>query len=264
MTPEQVWTEFTRRLATGKFGEEDCEPIRGTCFGLFITEDHHATWREQIAGTPPPAYEFGEDKLIFFMDEGTPKEVRFDFIERDNRWLLYFIDAVTIPIKSIDQLPYDEFPPPRSGESDRDFGLWEDYISFKLKVYQRVKEEKGREEALSWLADGFGKRVAASAWWPYFTPSRAFVVSSAWIESRHYGQDVAIEEFGDARCVLLFRDHIWFRMYEMATQFRGQLDRQEYTDIFEFVWMDRASHSGWSASFSYEGRETRVLFTRVR
>jgi hypothetical protein len=262
MSPCEVWIEFAEKLAAGTFRETDCEPIEGTCFGLFIMEDIHAAWRDQIAKAVVPPYEFGEDKLIFYMDEGTPQEIRFDFVERRSRWLLYFIDATTIPIMSIDQLPYNDFPLPRSGEGDVGFGLWEELISFKINVYKRVKEDKGIAEALSWLADGFGKRVATSAWCPYFEPRKGFVVLSAWTESRHYGQDVSIERFGDDSCVLAFRNHVWFKMYDTATQFRSQIGRAEYAGIFEFIWKDRATRSGWDAAFLYDGVETRVIFTK--
>jgi len=263
-TPEHVWTGFTRKLASGEFGEQDCEPISGTCFGMFITEERHADWRRQICETPPPPYEFGEDKLIFFMDEGTPQEVRFDFVQRGDRWLLYFVDGVTIPIRSIDHLPFSDFPDPRTGESATHFGLMEEHISFRLKVYQRVKEKEGKTEALSWLADGLGRRVGAAAWFPYFSPRKAFIVSTAWSERRMYRQHVVIEEFGDDRCVLLFRDHVWFKMYAAAAQIHARFDQEEYREIFEHIWRDRANHSGWDASFSYDGAETRVIFTQAR
>ena len=157
-------------------------------------------------------------------------------------------------------LPFTDFP--SLGGRDEIWGLSEEYINFKLKVYLRVAEEKGKEEALSWLKDGFARRVNASAWMPYFSSPKAFVVLIAWIESRHHGENVSIEEFSDARCVIRFRDHIWFKMYDTATQFRSRISRDAYREIFKYIWQDRAKESGWDVAFSYEGYNTKVVLTR--
>jgi len=53
-------------------------------------------------------------------------------------------------------------------------------------------------------------------------------------------------------------------MYAAAAQIHARFDPEEYREIFEHIWRDRANHSGWDASFSYDGVETRVIFTQAR
>jgi hypothetical protein len=226
MEPLQVWSEFIQKLRDGSFTEGDCKPINGICFGYFITRPDQEEFRKRILGSGPPTYEYGEDKLIFKLDEGKKSVVRFDFVTEGSRWYLYFIDSLTIPIKAIDSLPFSEFPALEPWRES--FGRTEDIISFKVKVYKRVAEDKGKEEALAWFKDGMSFRVCSSAWLPYFSPPKAFVLLVGWKDSRLYGENVIIEELSDGRSVILYKDHTWFKMYRVAAQFKSQITFDEY------------------------------------
>jgi hypothetical protein len=261
MEPTGVWKQFTEKLRSGEFGQDDCKSINGFAFGLFLTEPAHSAFRESIISAAAPTWEWGENKLIVRINEGSPAEVRFDFVEDNGKWLLYMVDAVTIPIRAIHDLPFDEFPP--FDPATEAFLRAENLISFQVHVYQRIAQEKGKEEALSWLRDGRGKRVAASAWMPYFSAPKAFTVFIAWYERRLMGEEVSISEFSDERCVLRFHNHLWFKLYNTATHLRRQIAPEDYRELFESVWQDRAKESGWQASFEYAGHDTKVTLVPV-
>ena len=98
---------------------------------------------------------------------------------------------------------------------------------------------------------------------PYFIPRKAFVVLIAWHEHRLGGEKVSIEEFTDSRCVLRFSDHIWFRLYDITGHLRNIVPREEYREIFENIWEDRAEKNEWQISFEYEGYDTTLTMTHA-
>lgn len=259
MEPLQVWNEFTQKLRDGLLTQEDCKPINGFCFGFFITRSDQEEFRKSILSSGPPTYEYGEEKLIFKINQGKPSEVRFDFVIENSRWYLYIVDACTIPIKAIDELPFTDFPAFDSWKEA--FLRAERIITSKVHVYLAYTKEKGKEAALSELKDGFGFRVNASAWMPYFSPPKAFVVLIAWVESRLNGEKVAIEKFSDTHCIIHFRDHIWFKVYDIATHLRARITRDDYRELFENAWRDRAKQNEWNVKFQYDGYDTRIILT---
>ena len=260
MDPTTIWTEFTRKLANGNLTEADCWAVDGVCFGLFVTEPAHTEFRDWILNQSMPEWEEGEDKLLFFADRGKPSEVRFDFYVRDGNWLFYTIDGITIPLKRTPDLPYSEFPSLSPWQEA--FGRREGEVAFKLRTYLHIRDAESKENALAFLQDGSGMRACALAWVPYFEPRKAFIVLMGWLERRHYGEDAILEEFSDERCVLTLRKCMWLRLYDVATQFRKWMSREEYWEVFENIWSERAKTNEWNVAFEYDGHTVTMCFER--
>ena len=135
----------------------------------------------------------------------------------------------------------------------------EQVITEKVYFYLRLKEEKGKEEALTWFRNGQGYKLNVEAWMPYFTLRKSFVVFAAWVENRYWGQKMVIEALSDARSVLVFKDHEMLRLYDVAGHLRPKISLEEYKELFEDQWRDRARWAGWDVQFAYDGYDTRMI-----
>ena len=157
----------------------------------------------------------------------------------------------------INPMPYATFEPLPDQEA------WirsERSISMVVSFYVRLKALYGSEKALAWFRDGAGEYLCAKAWVPYYEGSKAFIAYCAWIESRINGENVSIDEFSSSRCVLRFTNHLWMSVYHQASHIKTQISFEEYKDLFEYIWQDRANNAGWSLSFVYSDEDTVLVF----
>ena len=78
MKPETVWRQFTAKLRDNSLSEKDCRPIDGYCHGLYILRPEATAARRAIEKMPTPRWEYGEDRLMFFVHdkEAIPLELR--------------------------------------------------------------------------------------------------------------------------------------------------------------------------------------------
>ncbi|MDR0288151.1 MAG: hypothetical protein LBI03_10680, partial [Clostridiales bacterium] len=72
---------------------------------------------KKIADCENPIFEQGEDKYIFHIPLDNGWEVRLDFIFDDNTYKLAYLDSYTLPLKKIDNLPFNDYVPLPERES---------------------------------------------------------------------------------------------------------------------------------------------------
>jgi len=259
MTPDEVWLDFCDRFVGGRLTREDCRPLVGEMLWDFLERPGSAdTLKQFLAGQPIPKSERAGDKLIFWVPSGDDWTFRFDFLLADDRWYLFTFECVTLPIKEVTSLPFTDFP----GLPKQEDWIRQEFAnSERIRFLSRLAKERGFDEALEWFRDGAGYVVGAQAWVPYFPAPRAFVVYACWIESNIQGIDVSLEEFTDDRCVILFRDHQYFQLYDRSGHIAPQISREDHRRFFEFVWQDRAGHAGWDAAFAYGGYDVTMMLT---
>jgi hypothetical protein len=209
----------------------------------FFRDERASGLKRFIIHQENPPYERGEEKLVYTLKSSEWDEIRLDFVVVDERWRFYLIDGLTIPIKEMPQLPFSDFPP-YPGFEDR--MRMEHVVTQKVNFYLRLKAEKGKEEALAWFRHGEGHKLNIEAWMPYFTLRKSFVLFNAWVENRYWGQRMVVEELSDTHGVLVFVDHEWLILYDVTGHLRPRISRNEYVELFEDQWRDRARWAGWS------------------
>jgi len=52
----------------------------------------------------------------------------------------------------------------------------------------------------------------------------------------------------------------WLFIYGVASHLKCMLPREEYLELFETIWRDRASAFGYRADFHYDGDDIRMTF----
>ncbi len=261
MDPATVWTQFRDKIAQGTLQDSDCQLHAGVSYARVLSHPMWANMRNIIAAQRLPPFEHGEEKTSFTISIGPAEQLRLDFIVREDGWQFCLLDGTTIPIKSIPQLPFSDFPPLPETE---DLLRMERLVSEKVYLYCRLKQELGPAKALEWFRDGQGYRLNVEAWLPYFRVRKAFVVASAWMERRYWGQRMTIVELSQERAILEFCDHLYFRVYETVGHLKPQLPLEDYRHLFEDLWKDQCSQVGWSVQFDYQGNDTQMIMLAVR
>jgi hypothetical protein len=116
----------------------------------------------------------------------------------------------------------------------------------------------GKQEALKMFLDGSGEFLGAKSWVPFYSDKKTYIAYVAWIENRINGEAISLDEFTEEKCVIRFKNHLWRRMYTMTGHLKTQI---EYSELFEAIWKDRATQSGWEIEFIYDSDDTVLVFT---
>jgi hypothetical protein len=213
---------------------------------------------KKIADCENPIFEQGEDKYIFHIPLDDGWEVRLDFIKENDKYKLSDLDSYTLPLKKVDNLPFNDYTP----LPERENIMRQEYaITRIVDYYARLKDIIGKQEALNWFKDGKGEKTGVPAWMPYFTKRKAFIAYSAWIQNRLYGEDVYITKFSEEHSELLFKNSSWLFLYKVAGHLKHMIPYDEYIELFETIWKDRALWNEYNATFSYENGDILISFT---
>ena len=259
MNPQKVWTEFRDKLRRNELAEEDCIRHSQIDYVAFFRDEHLRDLKDFIIRQEKPTCERGEEKIIFTLKSSEKDEIRLDFVVKGDRWYFYLIDGLTIPIKETPPLPFSDLPPYPGFEHKM---RMEAVITEKVYFYLRLRKEKDKEEALTWFRNGEGYKLNIEAWMPYFTLRKSFVLFTAWVENRYWGQPVVVEELSDTHSVLVFQNHLLFILYDVAGHLRPRISLEEYRELFEDLWCDRARAVGWDIRFEYDQYDTKLVLDR--
>ncbi len=252
-----ILKDFQRKIQSSSLAHTDF--VDASLFSMF-NDQAAAPLVQRIASCQDPLFERGEDKYIFHIPLGEEWEVRLDFVLDDNGYKLACMDGYTIPLKHVDQLPFHDYTPLPNRESI----MREEYRVYAMvRDYVRLAGMLGKQEALDWFKDGTGEKAGVPAWMPYFTRRKAFIAYTAWMQNRLYGEDVAITRFTEEHSELLFRNHGWLFLYHAAAHIKQMISYEDYVELFETIWRDRAFHNGLQVEIAYEGNDVRMSFAAI-
>ena len=253
---KQIWGEFEVKLQNDSFNLDDFNDELRPNLMYLLCGENRKEFRDRILNANV-RFSMGEQRYIVSFDHDGDS-YRLDFVGNADNWKLLFIECITIPIAKIEMLPFDDFPPLK--EIDENWIREERRISTMINWYNFIKNTSGIEKALEHFRIGAGEVLAAKAWVPYFSDKKAFIVYISWYESRVIGEKVTIEKFSDDECIVKYTDPIWFKMYNVATHLRLQIPFDEYKQLYEYIWHDRAKCSGWKIEINHENNITILKF----
>lgn len=257
MTAKNIWDEFSIKLLRDIFAETDFHLDMRPFLSSFLSGVQNELRRKKFINSPAKFYDCETKKCVVL--HCPDDKYRFDFEENNGTWQLCFIEGITLPVDTVAPIPYENFTPLSEQEG------WirtEREISKTVYFYCKLKKLYGVDEALSWFNDGAGELLCAKSWVPFYNDSKAFVIFSAWIEECIHGEHISVIAFTDTECKIRFKKHLWFKVYHAASHIKTQLSLDEYTNLFEHVWTDRAHHAGWKIDFTYLNEDTVLLFTK--
>ncbi len=174
-------------------------------------------------------------------------------------WYFTHLENIFIRLDKVSELPASSFPdlPEPSKAWMREEKFW----SFVVHLYGVLSKEKGVEYALNLLKDGQGYFLEAKAWVPFVPQRRAFVLYLCWEQSVLRGNRVTLEQLSDS-LARVSTTPMFFQLYKRAAHLKSQIPFEEYRQIFETIWQDRAKAAGWTLHIEYPSDEECIFTLR--
>lgn len=259
-----VWTDFARSLEEHPYPAEDIRPylddLREPMAGFLAQMRDKADWREWRAA--PRIFRVA-DQAHFILPltfDGHTARYCFSFVLEGGRWHFQHLEAITLPLDELGQLPLSEFPD--LPEADKARIREEIEVSRDVRLFNTLAVLTDTATALDWFKDGHGYALAARAWIPFLSPSQAFVLYVSWEQSNLRGNRVVLDRLDPDTAALRLRT-TYFQLYEDAAHLKQQISSHNYRRLFETRWRNRATAAGWDLDLTCDAEECTFRFSRA-
>jgi len=256
----RIWREFVSAVKKGEITAGMVCPLHPS-----LTEDmvrwlhmigEQAT-RAQLTADPEVSRVGNQINYIVPLGEST---ICFMLAVDGDRWYFRHMENIFIRLDKIDSLPASTFPD--VSEERKAWAREETYWSERVRLFELLSKEKGRQAALDSFKDGAGYFLGARAWVPFVSPERAFILYLCWEQANLRGNKLVLERLDDDHASVRFTELIYFELYEHSSHLKQLVSEDDYRSIFETIWRDRAAHAGWNVQFSYKSPEYVLQFTK--
>lgn len=259
----EIWKEFVVNLKKGglttdkirPYHESFREPIRK--FLAMMKEK--VSW-EEIEATPE-THRVGDQRhyLIPLTFDDQKATYCFTFLIEGNKWYFQHIESITIRLDKMPSLPTSTFPD--LPEEQKAWIREELGASEQVRLFNFLAKEKGRDFAFNWFRDGAGYFLAAKAWVPLVQAPKAFILYSCWEQANLRRNTVTLEKLDDNEAVVRMKLN-YLELYTRAGHLEQQISFEDYRQIFEIIWQDRANNAGWNLQTTYEQGKCLFHFKR--
>jgi hypothetical protein len=257
----KIWREFVALLKEGRLTADQVKPMpelgtgmTATLMGFLDQMKRQARWPEWDAG-PEILKSGGRISFILPLSfgEGEPTSYCFTFVEEAGRWYFQHLEAIFIRLDKTPPPPTSSFPD--TSESQKAWDREEDYWSKIIRWRGTLIKEQGKEFFLGLLKDGPGYFVWAKSRAPFLPPHKAFILFLCWEQANLRGPNtradaVTLESLTDREAVVRLYP-IYFQLYQAAAHLKPQISPEDYREIFETIWQDRARAAGWTLKIDY-------------
>jgi len=266
-----IWKEFVQLLKTNALTADRVRPASPLTpesqLALLRDFAKNATWEEWEAA--PEVVRYG-NLVSFIITLGqklnSPWSYTFNFVVEDGRWYYRFLEGIFIRLDKVGKLPADASGFPDLPEERKDWMRQEIYWSEQVRLFNFLAQEKGKDIAFRWVAEGIGNGVGyllgAATWVPFYPPSRSFILYLCWEQAKLYGDKVTLEKLDEHESVVRFDDLTYFALYMRASHLKEQISLEDYIKIFETIWQERARAAGWNLNIDGQGRQIYLRFSR--
>jgi hypothetical protein len=265
----RIWKEFVADLRAGKMESVDrlrlLDPAwNDTFIGWMKLMRENIDWEKTIAA--PEIFRVGpEIKYVIPVWQMTADGLReqtycFTLILENGRWYYRHIEAITIRLDKVKDLPTSSFPdvPEETKARIRN----EIEMSDTVRLLNFLAKEKGKDFAYDWFKDGPGYVVAAWAWVPFYPKERAFILYMCWQLANLRGERVTLEKLDEKEASVRWTQPLFFEIYERASHLKTWISPEDYRRLFDTIWNSRAEAAGWKLAVAQEGGAFLMKFTR--
>ncbi|HLA69230.1 MAG TPA: hypothetical protein VJN65_05970 [Bacteroidota bacterium] len=260
----RIWNEFIGALKSGKMSVDRIRPHKqlGDEYKPILLGylDSVRTQAAPEDWTVEPEVIRIDDRIQYIIPwstRGQKISYCFSFVTEDSQWYFQHLEAVFIRLDKVHSLPASDFPD--ISDQQKNWAREEIYWSFVvMNFYLPVAKEKGKEFALGLLKDGGGYFVGAKTWVPFAAPQKAFILYLCWEQEKLRGNDVMLIKLEEKEAIVELTTH-FFALYFTAAHLKPRISLDDYKQIFETIWRDRASNAGWILDIQYT-REYKVIF----
>ncbi len=263
--PNQViWNEFTAQLVAGRITAERIRPYEpGQREPLMrVLDQIRRTARPEDWKERPELHRVGNQIygiLALTGAGGTKTPFCFTLLVEGSQWYFQHVEAIFIRLDQIGPLPTSSFPD--VSEEQKAWMRDEWRVTEQIRVFNLLREEKGRDFALDFFKDGEGYALQARTWVPMVSLQEAFVLFLCWEQAHLFVRPVTLQTLNDHAAIVQLRPR-WFELYQRTTHLRQMIAADDYRKIFETTWQDRARAAGWNLQIDY--LEDHVVFRLTR
>lgn len=262
LDPKLVWKEFVGLLKSRRMPPDKIWPLhpelKDPLYRVIMQfpEVPDTAWPDN-----PKAMVRGNHINFLVRFEGIehPADFVFMFEVDGGTWFFRHLENIRIPIDSVPELPASTFPD--VPEATKAWMRAEIQTTKDVRLFNHLKQEKGRDFALDWFRDGNGYFVAARSWIPLLPESDAFVLYLCWEQSVLQGNRVILERLSPEAATIRIRP-LCFQLFEQTGHLRHQICYEDYVALFDTIWKDRASAAGWNLEITYMLPDCVFNFTR--
>ncbi|MBI4811680.1 MAG: hypothetical protein HY800_09635 [Ignavibacteriales bacterium] len=252
----RIWKEFINTLRSGKMTIDKIRPYqqlgdhyKPILLGYLDSVKTQAAPEDWIAEPEVIKIDNRTQYIIPWTTRNQKVSYCFSFITEGSHWYFQHLEAIFIRLDKISELPTSKFPD--VAEDRKSWAREEIYWSFVIiNVYLPTAKEKGKEYALSMLKDGGGYFVGARTWVPFSSPHKAFILYLCWEQANLRGNDVTLVKLEDHEAIVCLNTY-FFALYSITSHLKPRISLEDYKQIFETIWQDRASNAGWNLDIKY-------------
>jgi hypothetical protein len=256
----KIWEEFVASLKNDTFSLEDIWPeyaaketLMRWMQNLCKAAERQGTWSDWEAA---PEIFHVENYIHFLvnLNIGGQKQTRcLTFLKKNGKWFFARMEMIFLRLDKISSLPTSQFPDTTEQQKAwmREEIYWSKLI---LNFYIPLVKEKGKDFVLNLLKDGPGYFVGAKTWVPFVPPHRAFILWLCWHQAHLRGNHVTLEKLNDHEALVRMQTH-FFWIYKSASHLKPIIPMDDYRQIFETLWQDRANNAGWKLDITYSDEE---------
>ena len=260
----RIWQEFVSTLRKGEMTADKIRPyhesLRQPMMGFLTTMKEKASWKEWQATPEAHCVHNQVHYLIPLTFDGQQATYCFTFMIEGGQWYFQQLEAITIRLDQLSTLPVSKFP--EVAEEQKAWIREEIFWSKHVYLFNVLSQEKGKEFVLNLFKDGAGYFVAARALVPFLPPPKAFILYLCWEQSNLRGNQVTLEKLDEDQATVRLAP-AYFALYDRTAHLKQQISYEDYRQIFETIWQDRAHNDGWSLQITYKEGECVFHFRKT-
>ncbi len=242
-----IWNEFIQLVKDGEFTADRIRPyfesLRQTNMD-FVTRMTNETSQEELDAEPEIIrtkerinylipITFNQSKVTYCLS----------FIEEGDRWYLQHIESIFIRLDKLPPLPTSDFPD--LSDQQKNWARSEIYWTEQVRLFNFLSKEKGKDFAFNWFKDGAGYFLAAKSWVPFVEHQRAFILYLCWEQAKLRGNEVSLEKLAEKEAVVRIGPQ-FIKLYLQTSHLKQQISFEDYIQLFNTIWQDRAEKAGWN------------------
>jgi hypothetical protein len=251
MAELDIWQEFVAWLKLGRQDELRLSPyyesLRAPLWRFLRSLREKAVPGELEA---EPEWRRVGDQVHYLVPlalDGERETYCFTLHLADGDWAFRHIESIVIRLDQTGALPCAQFPDLPEAKKAWIRAEWE--VSQNVRWFNFLAAEKGRPAAFDWFKDGAGYALAARTWVPFVSPQRAFILYLCWEQANLHGSRVVLHQLDD-RQARLELEPLYFKLYAQTGHLSQQISFDDYRQIYDVTWSDRAAAAGWLLEIS--------------
>ena len=259
----KIWMEFLVSLKKDELTHDRFRPydesLRARIMEFLTSIREKVSWDELEA--VPEIHRVGNQ--IHYLVPLTFDDERvtfcFTLLMEGNDWYFRHLESIFIRLDEISSPPTSTFPD--LPEAAKAWMREEIRVTKQVILFNFLSKEKGRDFAFNWFRDGAGYFLSSRTWVPFVPESKAFILYACWEQAKLRGNNVILEELNDDEAIVRIKSN-YLKLYADTAHLKPKISLEDYRQIFEKIWKDRAGNAGWDLQITYHQEECLFHFEK--